>query len=84
MLQREDHPKPDTHPVPPGNYVIRLGNYVTVSPSRLGNCLIVHRGPAGRPAVWAGPPRHPDTLVVPAAWRRMEARQGPGPSGRRR
>ncbi|KDA41644.1 hypothetical protein CEDDRAFT_00849 [Frankia sp. CeD] len=42
MLQREDHPKPDTHPVPPGNYVIRLGNYVTVSPSRLRNYVIVH------------------------------------------
>jgi hypothetical protein len=55
VLEQEDHTKPDTHPVPPGNYVIRLGNYVTVNPSQLGNSVIVHilaprwrRRPPGR------------------------------------
>jgi hypothetical protein len=49
VLQREDHAKPDTHPVPRGNYVIGLGNYLTADRSRLGNFLIVHTQPAGRP-----------------------------------
>ncbi len=42
MLEREDRPKPDTHPVPTGNYVTKARNYVTVSPSRLGNFVTVH------------------------------------------
>ncbi len=42
MLEQEDRPKPDTHPVPTGNYVIEVGNYVTVSPSQLRNSVIVH------------------------------------------
>jgi hypothetical protein len=29
-----------THAVPMGNYVIGVGNYVIVSPSKLGNYLI--------------------------------------------
>lgn len=49
MLEREDQPKPDTHPVPTGNYVIRVGNYVTVSPSELGNFVTVHTHPQARP-----------------------------------
>jgi hypothetical protein len=51
VLQREDHAKPDTHPVPHGNYVIGLGNYLTVNHSQLGNFLIAHtcRPSSGRP-----------------------------------
>jgi hypothetical protein len=30
----------DTHALPMGNYVIAVGNYVIVSPSELGNCMI--------------------------------------------
>jgi hypothetical protein len=30
----------DTHALPMGNYVIAVGNYVIVSPSELGNCVI--------------------------------------------
>ncbi|CAI7979063.1 hypothetical protein FRAHR75_570013 [Frankia sp. Hr75.2] len=49
VLEREDHSKPDTHPVPTGNYVIEVGNYVTVSPSRLGNFVTVHSCGCTRP-----------------------------------
>jgi hypothetical protein len=30
----------DTHPIPMGNYVIAVGNYVIVTPSQLGNYKI--------------------------------------------
>ncbi len=42
MLGQEDHTKPDTHSVPLGNYMIGLGNYVSVNRSDLGNFLIAH------------------------------------------
>ena len=36
---------PDTHVLPMGNYVIRMGNYVTASRSALGNFVIVDTTP---------------------------------------
>jgi hypothetical protein len=30
----------DTHAIPMGNYVIEVRNYMIVSPSELGNCMI--------------------------------------------
>jgi hypothetical protein len=33
----------DTHALPMGNYVIEVGNYVTVSTSKLGNYKIADR-----------------------------------------
>jgi hypothetical protein len=35
LLDGQVHP--DTHAIPMGNYVIRVGNYVSASPSDLGN-----------------------------------------------
>ncbi len=37
MLLRDGQVHHDTHPIPMGNYVIAVGNYVSVSPSDLGN-----------------------------------------------
>jgi len=34
----------DTHPIPMGNYVIEVGNYVIVSPSKLGNYVSADTG----------------------------------------
>ena len=33
----DDQVHPDTHAIPMGNYVIRVRNYVSASPSELGN-----------------------------------------------
>jgi hypothetical protein len=38
---RDGQVHPDTHPVPMGNYVIRVGNYVTANAPSLGNSVIV-------------------------------------------
>jgi len=32
----------DTHVIPMGNYVIEVGKYLIVSPSKPGNYVIVH------------------------------------------
>ena len=40
----------DTHALPMGNYVIAVGNYVIVSPSELGNCMIADSQEQGRTA----------------------------------
>jgi hypothetical protein len=37
LLLRDGQVHPDTHAIPMGNYVIRVGNYVSVSPSNLEN-----------------------------------------------
>jgi hypothetical protein len=37
LLVPEGQVHHDTHPIPTGNYVIEVGNYVSVSPSDLGN-----------------------------------------------
>jgi hypothetical protein len=37
LLLRDGQVHHDTHPIPMGNYVIAVGNYVSVSPSDLGN-----------------------------------------------
>jgi hypothetical protein len=41
LLRVKDHTREATHVVPMGNYVIaKVGNYVIVNPSNLGNCVI--------------------------------------------
>jgi hypothetical protein len=81
VLQRKDHTKPDTHPVALGNYVIGLGNYVTVNPSQLGNYLIVHTDVpvVAAPADAAGAGLAATTCRCDARLRRSWAADGPAP-----
>jgi hypothetical protein len=43
LLHLDGQVHPDTHAIPMGNYVIRVGNYVIVSPSRLGNYKVADK-----------------------------------------
>ncbi|MGH7484527.1 MAG: hypothetical protein ACREMY_02840, partial [bacterium] len=45
---------PDTHALPMGNYVIRVGNYVIATPSEVGNYKIADSQPATTPDRAAG------------------------------
>jgi hypothetical protein len=44
LLLRDGQVHPDTHAIPMGNYVIRVGNYVSVSPSNLENYVSADTG----------------------------------------
>jgi hypothetical protein len=40
LLDPDGQVHPDTHAIPMGNYVIRVGNYVIATPSEVGNYKI--------------------------------------------
>jgi hypothetical protein len=40
LLDLDGQVHPDTHPIPMGNYVIEVGNYMIATPSQVGNYLI--------------------------------------------
>ena len=43
MLHLDGQVHHDTHPIPMGNYVIGVGNYVIATPSQVGNYKIADR-----------------------------------------
>jgi hypothetical protein len=44
LLLLDDQVHHDTHPIPMGNYVSEVGNYVSVNPSELGNYMSADSG----------------------------------------
>jgi len=43
LLDLDGQVHPDTHPIPMGNYVIGVRNYMIATPSQVGNYLIADR-----------------------------------------
>ena len=67
MLLRDGQVHHDTHPIPMGNYVIAVGNYVSVSPSDLGNYVSAdtHESPEGSANPRGGRAAKPPLTMVP-------------------
>jgi hypothetical protein len=48
LLDLDGQVHPDTHPIPMGNYVIGVRNYMIATPSQVGNYLIADSRGADR------------------------------------